>query len=49
VGAVTEVGRDDALFKSLRVRTFFSFRDLSRLAVLLEKRTSPGLEAEGER
>lgn len=37
VGRVTRVGRDDALFKNLSVRPHFSFRELSPLAVLLDK------------
>jgi len=36
VGRVTNIGGDEGLFKSLRVQPHFSFRDLGRLAVLLD-------------
>ncbi|MBN2199299.1 MAG: rod shape-determining protein MreC [Candidatus Aminicenantes bacterium] len=49
VGRVVSVGSDEGLFKSLRVQPQFRFRDLGRLAVLLQDGEEVDREGRGGR
>lgn len=49
VGRVTNIGEDEGLFKNLRVQPHFSFRDLGRLAVLLDSGEDVRSEGSGGR